>query len=253
MTGKRLIAFFVAALATAALAAPAQASIGIETFETTNSETQAGGHPDLTTTFALEDPGQPGGGQERRLQRSGGCVRQPQRADALHRGGLRPDGMPAQLAGRHDHDQGELRRKRRIRARHGARLSTWCRRTSRPHASRSSRRRSTSRSRSRSRCGPAATTACASTSRKSPSRSRCGTRSSRSGACPASTRTTAALRQRLTGRPGGLPRARRHELRRDQQRGHDPDQAADQPADDLHRRAAGHRTGASSPTRTSTP
>ena len=59
MTGKRLIAFFVAALATAALAAPAQASIGIETFETTNSETQAGGHPDLTTTFALEDPGNP--------------------------------------------------------------------------------------------------------------------------------------------------------------------------------------------------
>jgi len=59
MTGKRLIAFFVAALAAAALAAPAQASIGIEQFETTTSETQAGGHPDLTTTFALEAPGDP--------------------------------------------------------------------------------------------------------------------------------------------------------------------------------------------------
>jgi hypothetical protein len=59
MTGKRLIAFFVAALAAAALAAPAQASIGIEQFETTSSETQAGGHPDLTTTFALEAPGDP--------------------------------------------------------------------------------------------------------------------------------------------------------------------------------------------------
>jgi hypothetical protein len=59
MTGKRLIAVFVAALAAAALAAPAQASIGIEQFETTSSETQAGGHPDLTTTFALEAPGDP--------------------------------------------------------------------------------------------------------------------------------------------------------------------------------------------------
>ena len=37
MTSRRLIAFFVAALALAAFAAPAQASIGIETFETTTS------------------------------------------------------------------------------------------------------------------------------------------------------------------------------------------------------------------------
>jgi hypothetical protein len=62
MTSKRLIAFFVAALAAAAFAAPAQASIGIEEFNTTTSsdpEIQAGSHPDLTTTFALENPGNP--------------------------------------------------------------------------------------------------------------------------------------------------------------------------------------------------
>jgi hypothetical protein len=62
MTSKRLIALFVAALALAAFAAPAQASIGIESFETTTSadpEIQAGSHPDLTTVFALENPGAP--------------------------------------------------------------------------------------------------------------------------------------------------------------------------------------------------
>ena len=62
MTGKRLVAFLVAALAAAAFAAPAQASIGIESFETTTSgdpEIQAGSHPDLTTIFSLEDPGEP--------------------------------------------------------------------------------------------------------------------------------------------------------------------------------------------------
>jgi hypothetical protein len=66
MTSKRLIAFLVAALALAAFAAPAQASIGIENFETTTetvdpaiSDTQAGSHPNLTTVFELEKPGDP--------------------------------------------------------------------------------------------------------------------------------------------------------------------------------------------------
>jgi hypothetical protein len=62
MTCKRLIALCVAVLAFAAFAAPAQASIGIETFETSTSadpQIQAGSHPDLTTTFALENPGNP--------------------------------------------------------------------------------------------------------------------------------------------------------------------------------------------------
>jgi hypothetical protein len=44
----------------AAIAAPsASASIGIESFTTTGTDPQAGGHPDLSTSFALEDPGAP--------------------------------------------------------------------------------------------------------------------------------------------------------------------------------------------------
>jgi hypothetical protein len=46
-------------LAAAALAAPAQASEAIESFTTTTSNTQAGGHPDLSTSFTLASPGQP--------------------------------------------------------------------------------------------------------------------------------------------------------------------------------------------------
>jgi hypothetical protein len=62
MTSKRLITLLIVALAAAAFAAPARASIGIESFETTTSadpEVQAGSHPDLTTVFSLEDPGKP--------------------------------------------------------------------------------------------------------------------------------------------------------------------------------------------------
>jgi hypothetical protein len=47
-------AAILVALVAAAFAAPANASIGIESFETTSSSEQAGGHPDLTTTFTLE-------------------------------------------------------------------------------------------------------------------------------------------------------------------------------------------------------
>lgn len=41
------------------LAVPAQASEPIESFTTTTSTTQAGGHPDLGTSFALQSPGSP--------------------------------------------------------------------------------------------------------------------------------------------------------------------------------------------------
>src|SRR5262249_53420847 len=40
-----------------AAAAPASATIGIDSFETTSSSTQAGGHPDLTTSFSLHEAG----------------------------------------------------------------------------------------------------------------------------------------------------------------------------------------------------
>jgi len=45
--------------ALAALATPAFASEDIESFSTTTSTTQAGGHPDLETHFTLADPGSP--------------------------------------------------------------------------------------------------------------------------------------------------------------------------------------------------
>jgi hypothetical protein len=53
----RLIGIVSAALVSLALAAPAQASITIDEFETTSSESGAGTHPDLTTTFKLAEPG----------------------------------------------------------------------------------------------------------------------------------------------------------------------------------------------------
>ena len=43
----------------AAIAAPAQASEGIESFTTTSSNSNAGAHPDLSTSFMLENPGSP--------------------------------------------------------------------------------------------------------------------------------------------------------------------------------------------------
>ena len=54
-----LLSLAASSLALALLAAPALASEGIESFETTMSTSQAGGHPDLTTSFKLEEPGEP--------------------------------------------------------------------------------------------------------------------------------------------------------------------------------------------------
>ena len=49
--------FAFLALLALAFAAPAQASIVIDQFDTTSSENGAGTHPDLTTTFKLAEPG----------------------------------------------------------------------------------------------------------------------------------------------------------------------------------------------------
>ena len=46
------------------LAAPAIASAPIERFETELSTSQAGGHPDITTSFSLASPGQPEAAQD---------------------------------------------------------------------------------------------------------------------------------------------------------------------------------------------
>jgi hypothetical protein len=56
MISRKLLGLVAAAVTAAAFAAPAQASITIESFETTSSTEQAGGHPDLTTSFTLADP-----------------------------------------------------------------------------------------------------------------------------------------------------------------------------------------------------
>ncbi|MGH2625051.1 MAG: hypothetical protein ACRDHY_00190, partial [Anaerolineales bacterium] len=57
VTGVLLAAGILLMLTVAAL--PAQASQSIADFGVTTSTTQAGGHPDLTSTFALDAPGQP--------------------------------------------------------------------------------------------------------------------------------------------------------------------------------------------------
>src|SRR5262249_24735119 len=54
-----LIAGLLAVLLAVTLAPQALASEGIESFETQTSSTEAGGHPDLRTSFALEHPGAP--------------------------------------------------------------------------------------------------------------------------------------------------------------------------------------------------
>jgi hypothetical protein len=53
------LAFAIALLALALGAGTARASEGIESFETFSSSAQAGGHPDLETSFILEGPGEP--------------------------------------------------------------------------------------------------------------------------------------------------------------------------------------------------
>jgi hypothetical protein len=54
----RIVSALAVALALTLWAAiPAQAEMGIEGFTTTSSTSQAGGHPDLTTSFTLEEPG----------------------------------------------------------------------------------------------------------------------------------------------------------------------------------------------------
>ena len=55
---RKFLATVPVALALAlALAGPAHASLGIESFKTTSSTDQAGAHPDLTTSFTLEEAG----------------------------------------------------------------------------------------------------------------------------------------------------------------------------------------------------
>jgi hypothetical protein len=53
------IALAVTVLALLALSGQARATVDIESFATTSTDPQAGGHPDLNTSFALASPGEP--------------------------------------------------------------------------------------------------------------------------------------------------------------------------------------------------
>ncbi len=50
-------AFLLTSALALLLVAPAQASMGVEAFTTASSDAQAGGHPDLSTSFTLAEPG----------------------------------------------------------------------------------------------------------------------------------------------------------------------------------------------------
>ena len=88
----------------------AQATEGIASFTTEASTTQAGGHPDLHTSFALENPGLPEAAENVTVETPAGRLRQSERPRTVHLGRLRPGGMPADHAGRADHDPRPLRR-----------------------------------------------------------------------------------------------------------------------------------------------
>jgi hypothetical protein len=59
MSARFMTLLAAAAAALAIAAAPAGASAGIESFEVTSSSAQAGGHPDITMAFSVEEPGAP--------------------------------------------------------------------------------------------------------------------------------------------------------------------------------------------------
>ncbi len=56
---RAVVGCLIALVITLVAAASAQASEGIESFDTSTTNTEAGGHPDLTATFTLAEPGQP--------------------------------------------------------------------------------------------------------------------------------------------------------------------------------------------------
>ena len=103
-------------------AGTAQATEKIASFETEASTTQAGGHPDLHTSFDLISPGVPEAAENVIVETPDGSLRQPQRGRTVHLGRLRPAGMPAELPGGPDHDSRPLRRHLRSPPRHRADL-----------------------------------------------------------------------------------------------------------------------------------
>ena len=144
------------------VAAAAGATEPISSFGVTTSTTAAGGHPDLTRQLQPRGTGPAGGRRKRRRQPPAGSLREPQRDPDLQRSRdfalshARPTRRSARSSVRANY-AGEPERPARHRP--GLRRRRPGRRT-RPPASPSSSRPSTSRSRSRSRCEPDPTTGC---------------------------------------------------------------------------------------------
>ena len=235
-------------------ARPAQADAErIDSFTTTSSTTQAGGHPDLTTSFTLDEPGRPRGRKNVIFNAPEGVFGNPNAITALHLVGLRPRPVPVQLPGRADHGLRQLRRQPELPARHRAAL--------RPRARRPIRRR----------CFafivptldiPITIPVAVRTGDDY------GLRFTVSGHHPAD--AAGRRRPHLLGLPG-RHRPRRRTLPEGLARqpagcpgladtgciatptpASDPGPPADRQPDDLHRRAAGHRHSTSRPTRTRT-
>ncbi len=82
MSAKRiLIGFAAAAFLAAGWATPAQGAVGIESLQISSSTTQAGGHPNLETSFALENPGNPESVREAAVQLPQGLFGNPNAAE----------------------------------------------------------------------------------------------------------------------------------------------------------------------------
>ena len=71
-------------------AAPASASEPITSFETVSSTSKAGAHPDFTTSFSLQKPGEPESAKNVTLRVAPGHLRQYQRDSPVQCGRLRP-------------------------------------------------------------------------------------------------------------------------------------------------------------------
>jgi hypothetical protein len=82
VSAKRVWLSFAAVAALAAIAAaPAQANVGIETLQISSSTTQAGGHPDLETSFTVEHPGMPDSVRDAAVQLPEGLFGNPSAAE----------------------------------------------------------------------------------------------------------------------------------------------------------------------------
>ena len=99
---RRLSAAFGATLIGGAIlaASPALATETIESFESSVSTTQAGGHPDIHTSFTLADPGAPEAARNVIFNAPAGVFGNPQRDHRVRPVELRPPAVPLRLPGR---------------------------------------------------------------------------------------------------------------------------------------------------------